>query len=103
SLEDELPAAKRWDMLPLAPIRPSSKKSFKPLQWDRSMSDTFLQPLTLWVSGCDPYKGLESLIDFPSLLDFKGDPDDENFIPIAEQTVERIKRFLAPQMGIMGS
>lgn len=38
----------------------------------------------------------ESFFDEEKLLAFKGDPEDENFVPISKETLERVKQFLTP-------
>lgn len=58
-------------------------------------------PTVIWAQGFNANQYLNSVYDFSKLLDFKGDPDDDDFISCSKETVERTKRFLVPYVNLI--
>ena len=42
---------------------------------------------------------VDSICDEEMILSYEGDPEDENFIPVSKETLERAKRFVRPYIS----
>jgi hypothetical protein len=46
---------------------------------------------------------LKSIFNEEKLLGFKGDPDDNNFVPISKETLDRAKHFFSPYLAVFST
>jgi len=57
--------------------------------------------LITWEPDHNQY--LDGVLGIQKLINLKGDPDDDGFLPISEETIRRAKRFLIPYIPLFAS
>jgi|SRR5690242_3247331 len=82
------------DVAPVEKWRQKTHYAFKPVVF-RSSGTSYLDYVRSFL--------LKSFLDAEKLLAFKGDPEDESFVPISDKTIDRAVRLLTPYVTLFST